>query len=102
MRSAALIAWIVTPFAVPAPRADTPGGVIATHNVSSRIVTAQATSPSPSDQRPTVCTEQYAPVCGRVGGISKTYSNQCFARAAGAQVTAQGPCAGPAKPPTPK
>ena len=42
--------------------------------------------------RPTVCTEQYLPVCGRIGRITKTYSNACFARAAGAEVIAQGPC----------
>ena len=40
-----------------------------------------------------VCTEQYAPVCGRIGGVDKTYSNQCFARVAGAQIISQGSCA---------
>jgi hypothetical protein len=42
--------------------------------------------------RPTVCTEQYAPVCGRLNGLVKTYPNNCRARAAGAELIAQGPC----------
>ena len=36
---------------------------------------------------------EYAPVCARLSGNTTTYSNQCFARAAGAEVIAQGPCA---------
>ncbi len=44
------------------------------------------------NRRPTVCTEQYLPVCGRIGSVTQTYSNACFARAAGAHVIAQGPC----------
>jgi Kazal-type serine protease inhibitor domain len=43
-------------------------------------------------RRPTVCTEQYLPVCGKINNVTKTYSNVCFARAAGAKVIAQGPC----------
>jgi len=43
-------------------------------------------------RRPTVCTEQYLPVCGKINNVTKTYSNACFARAAGAKVIAQGPC----------
>lgn len=39
-----------------------------------------------------VCTEQYAPVCGRMGSVTKTYPNKCFARTEGARVIAQGPC----------
>lgn len=42
--------------------------------------------------RPTVCTEQYAPVCARTGDVLKTYSNACFAHAGGATLVAQGPC----------
>lgn len=45
-------------------------------------------------RRPTVCTEQYAPVCGRLNGVVKTYPNECYARAAGAEVIAPGPCTG--------
>jgi hypothetical protein len=48
---------------------------------------------APSDKpRTTVCTEQYLPVCGRISGTLRTYSNACFARAAGAEVIASGPC----------
>jgi hypothetical protein len=39
-----------------------------------------------------VCTQEYAPVCARIGNGHATYSNQCFASAAGAEVIAQGPC----------
>lgn len=41
---------------------------------------------------PSVCTQQYAPVCGEINGVTKTYSNTCFAAADGAKVIAQGPC----------
>jgi len=43
-------------------------------------------------KRPTICNEQYLPVCGELNGAKKTYSNACFAAAAGAKVIAQGPC----------
>jgi Kazal-type serine protease inhibitor domain len=60
------------------------------------MTTAQLTPALPAaERRPTVCTEQYLPVCGRVGDVDKTYSNACFARADGAAVIAQGPCAAP-------
>ncbi|HLZ03127.1 MAG TPA: hypothetical protein VKR55_13395 [Bradyrhizobium sp.] len=45
-------------------------------------------------RRPAVCTEQYAPVYGRIGNARRTFSNACFARAAGAEVIAPGPCSG--------
>jgi hypothetical protein len=57
-------------------------------------------APTDSDaRRPTVCTEQYAPVCGRLNNVIMTYSNQCYARAAGADVIAHGPCPGAVAPP---
>jgi hypothetical protein len=62
------------------------------------IVTAQL-APNDAMRRPTVCTEQYAPVCGRLGNLVRTYSNACFARAAGADVIAQGPCTDTVAPP---
>jgi hypothetical protein len=43
-------------------------------------------------RRPGVCTMQYDPVCGVRNGVSKTYSNACFAAADGAKVVAKGPC----------
>ena len=59
-------------------------------------VFAAFAQPSPADApaKPalTFCTEQYAPVCGVIGKDSKTYSNVCFAKAAGAKVTADGEC----------
>ncbi|MGH7024442.1 MAG: hypothetical protein ACREEB_12765 [Caulobacteraceae bacterium] len=53
----------------------------------------------PAKSVPTVCTEQYAPVCGQIGSVLKTYSNACFARAAGAKIIASGPCTGGAPAP---
>ena len=43
-------------------------------------------------KRPTVCTQQYAPVCGIRNGMTRTYSNACTAEAAGARVISNGPC----------
>jgi Kazal-type serine protease inhibitor domain len=56
--------------------------------------TATAAEPGKSTQqeRPEICTEQYLPVCGKKNGVTKTYSNGCFARLDGAKVIAKGPC----------
>jgi hypothetical protein len=66
------------------------------------IMTAQLEPRDISKRRPTVCTEQYQPVCGRINGVLKTYSNQCYARADGADIMAQGSCAGPVVQPDPR
>jgi hypothetical protein len=65
-------------------------------------MTAQLAPREPDMRRPTVCTEQYAPVCGRLNNVVRTYPNQCYARAAGAEVIAQGPCNGAVVPPAPR
>lgn len=61
---------------------------------TARTTGIEMTQSVPAPRRPTVCTEQYAPVCGRTGNVTKTFSNACFARAAGAEIIAEGPCAG--------
>ena len=58
--------------------------------LSACVVVIPLIAASAADAR--VCTEQYAPVCGQVGRITKTYSNGCFARADGAKAIAQGHC----------
>jgi len=58
--------------------------------------TTQIVPKEPEPRRSIVCTEQYLPVCGRLDNVVKTYSNQCHARAEGAEVIAQGPCNGAA------
>ena len=50
-------------------------------------------APNDAMRRRIVCTEQYAPVCGRLGKLVRTYSNACFARTAGAELIALGACA---------
>jgi hypothetical protein len=66
----------------------------------SPAVTTQLVQMDPQPRRPTICTEQYAPVCGRLGNAVKTYPNQCYARAAGAEVISMGECStGPAPSP---
>ena len=57
------------------------------------VIATQIPPRDPAPRRPSVCTEQYAPVCGRHDGRTATYPNACFARAAGATVVADGPCA---------
>ena len=64
--------------------------------VSGSVAGMMAAASEPDNRnfqrRPTVCTQQYAPVCGKINGVTKTYSNSCFAAADGAKIIAQGPC----------
>ena len=89
---AALVAAASPVSAAPAPHAYSPAG----------IVTVQLAPADPGPHRPSVCTEQYAPVCARLNNALKTYSNQCYARAAGAEVIAPGPCTGSVVPRGPR
>lgn len=47
------------------------------------------------ESRPEACTEQYQPVCGC---NDRTYSNTCFAHAAGVSVKSSGECPRPGRP----
>ncbi len=67
-------------------------GLIAACFVISVPAMAQRASGDEDKPHPSVCTEQYLPVCGRLNTVVRTYPNQCYARAAGAEVIAQGPC----------
>jgi hypothetical protein len=62
------------------------------------VAFAPAQNAPPREAAPIVCTEQYAPVCGRVGNVTRTFSNACYARAAGAAIVASGPCGTAARP----
>jgi hypothetical protein len=63
-------------------------------SVSAIGMMARASEPDNRNFRrhPAVCPEQYAPVCGKINGVRKTYSNSCFAAADGAKVVVLGPC----------
>jgi hypothetical protein len=64
--------------------------------VSGSLAGTMSMASEPDNQnfqrRRTICTQQYAPVCGQINGATKTYSNSCFAAAEGAKIIAQGPC----------
>jgi hypothetical protein len=62
------------------------------------VAFAPAQDTPPREAVPIVCTEQYAPVCGRIGNVTRTFSNACYANAAGAEIVAQGPCGNAAWP----
>jgi hypothetical protein len=56
----------------------------------------QCADPTPKPTKtPIFCAENYDPVCGAKDGAAKTYSNDCFAKADGATVTAAGECPKP-------
>lgn len=50
--------------------------------------------PGPGNDRPKVCTKEYAPVCGAKGYKRKTFSNACMAQAKGYSVIKEGKCLG--------
>lgn len=77
---------------VTSKRSILPVFLIALALVAGSTFNAWAADHAGNLRQPTVCTEQYLPVCGRINAVVKTYSNACFARAAGAMVIAQGPC----------
>ena len=39
-----------------------------------------------------ICAWKYAPVCGTVGKVKRTFSNSCFAKEAGAENIKDGVC----------
>lgn len=69
-----------------------PAAVLAVVLAAAAATPARAQDQTKSRPRPQICTEQWAPVCGKKNGVTKTYSNACFAAADGAAVVAQGPC----------
>jgi hypothetical protein len=69
--------------------------------LSGQEANAQSAPPS-GERRPDFCTEQYAPVCGRVGDNYKIYSNACFARMAGATIVTDRSCPDDQTAPAPK
>ncbi|WP_426236087.1 Kazal-type serine protease inhibitor domain-containing protein [Pararhizobium sp. DWP1-1-3] len=48
--------------------------------------------PDFGDDRPQVCTREYAPVCARQGRREQTFSNGCMAEAEGFRVIGRGEC----------
>ena len=44
------------------------------------------------EEKPTVCTMEYAPVCGKKDNVYKTYSNKCMLNADGAYYKYYGKC----------
>lgn len=50
--------------------------------------------PDRPGRRPTVCTREYAPVCGQKRGRFRTFGNACEARAADYRVVSRGSCRG--------
>jgi len=69
-----------------------PACIVACLVIAAAAMAAEPNNDNFRQRRPSVCTQQYAPVCGEMNGVTKTYSNACFAAADGAKVIAQGPC----------
>jgi hypothetical protein len=76
--------------------------------LSAALPTLAAMAQAPSaagptaEKRPDFCTEQYEPVCGRLGEAYKIYSNACFARMAGASIVTDKTCPDDKSTPSPK
>jgi Kazal-type serine protease inhibitor domain len=51
-------------------------------------------NPDPEPMGPVVCTQEYAPVCGRLSDIVRTFSNRCMAEGSGFRVIGNGVCRG--------
>lgn len=47
---------------------------------------------------PQVCTQEYAPVCARRGGDTRTFTNACYARANDYRILYRGECSRPGGP----
>ena len=75
-------------------RAASSGFALLAAILAGLVVSATAAEPENGKfwRRPTICTQQYAPVCGTKNGVMKVYSIRCFAAAEGAKVIATGTC----------
>lgn len=72
---------------VPVPGGTTPPGSLASSPAGQPL----AENPKPR-LTPVPCARIYMPVCATVSSVTKTYPNDCEARAAGAAVTTPGEC----------
>lgn len=58
----------------------------------SSCVVAEEPRPMPEPASGQICTMEYDPVCGRRGGVERTFANDCQARSNGYRVVARGEC----------
>ncbi|GEM_PF-1912705 len=69
--------------------------------VTRSIIAQACAGTTPGVGNPIVCTLEYAPVCGRVGSVEKTYGNLCQLRGVNATLLHEGECGGKVITPTP-
>ncbi|PCI30044.1 hypothetical protein COB52_01885 [Candidatus Kaiserbacteria bacterium] len=69
--------------------------------VTRSIIAQACAGTTPGVGNPIVCTLEYAPVCGRIGSVDKTYSNLCQLRGINATLLHEGKCGGNVITPTP-